>query len=93
MRLSDEEKTVIRNSILQADPEASVLLFGSRVNDAAKGGDIDLLCFSKIIDRPQKRALRRKLSDGLGGQRVDLLVEQDERKPFVKLILEEARPL
>ena len=93
MRLSEEEKRIIRESIHSVDPDAKVMLFGSRVNDQAKGGDIDLLCLSQKIDRPLHRRLRRKISDRLGGQRVDLLVKPDARSDFVRLVLEEAQIL
>ena len=47
LRLTTEEQNAIRKVIYEADPEAQVWLFGSRVNDQAKGGDIDLLILSK----------------------------------------------
>lgn len=93
MRLSEEEKRIIRESVHAVDPDAEVMLFGSRVNDQAKGGDIDLLCLSHKIDRPLHRRLRRKISDRLGGQRVDLLVKPDKRSAFVRLVLEDAQVL
>ena len=93
MRLSEEEKRIIRESIYSVDPDAEVMLFGSRVNDQAKGGDIDLLCLSQKIDRVNHRRIRRQISDRLGGQRVDLLVKPDTRSAFVRLVLEEAQAL
>ena len=47
MRLADNEQSAIREAICKVDSEAAVYLFGSRVDDAAKGGDIDLLVLSK----------------------------------------------
>ena len=44
MRLIQEEQGVICGSIHKVDPDARILLFGSRVDDQARGGgDIDLL--------------------------------------------------
>ncbi len=37
MRLAKEEQSAISDAILQADAEALIYLFGSRVDDAAKG--------------------------------------------------------
>lgn len=42
MRLTKQEVQIIKSAILQVDPEARIFLFGSRVDDQKKGGDIDL---------------------------------------------------
>ncbi len=90
MRLSNDQVRVIRKAILECDPDAEILLFGSRVDDAAKGGDIDVLCLSEKIDRKNRRLIRRKMSDRLEGQRVDLVVAADQSKPFVRMAMEDA---
>jgi uncharacterized protein len=57
---------------------ASVRLFGSRVDDSARGGDIDLLVStSEPVDRPALLAanLAARLQLALGDQRIDVLVE------------------
>ncbi|NOY68700.1 MAG: hypothetical protein GXP53_04315 [Deltaproteobacteria bacterium] len=46
MRLTEKEKTVILQALRRIDPGARVYLFGSRKDDNAKGGDIDLLISS-----------------------------------------------
>ena len=46
MRLTDQEKEAIVNSIKSIDKDAEVYLFGSRVNDSERGGDIDILILS-----------------------------------------------
>lgn len=93
MRLSPEQVRLIRDPILDYDPEANILLFGSRIDDAARGGDIDVLCVSNKIDRQKRRRLRREISDRLDGQKLDLLVVSDISKPFVRLVMQEAVPL
>jgi predicted nucleotidyltransferase len=93
MRLSPEQVHLIRGPILACDPEANLLLFGSRTDDAARGGDIDVLCLSDKISRQDRRRLRREISDRLDGQKVDLLVAADASKPFVRLVMQEAVPL
>ena len=44
MRLNEDQRTAIRNAVTRHfGPGATVLLFGSRVDDTKSGGDIDLL--------------------------------------------------
>jgi predicted nucleotidyltransferase len=93
MRLTAEQVRCIRDPILEEDPGAEILLFGSRADDNARGGDIDILCFSQTIDRRSKRRIRREISDRVGGQKVDLVVAKDASTPFVRLVMEEAVPL
>ena len=49
MRITMAEHQAIRQAITKVDPEASIYLFGSRANDNARGGDIDLLIISRKI--------------------------------------------
>jgi len=77
MRLTQQEQQVICNSINRVDPEARILLFGSRVDDLARGGDIDILCLSSEINRQQRRLIRREIGDRLAGQKIDLIVAAD----------------
>lgn len=93
MRLTPEQIRTIREPIVDLDPQAKVLLFGSRVDDQARGGDIDVLCLSDKMDWHQRRRLRRHISDRIDGQKVDLLVAADTSKPFVRMVLQEAVPL
>jgi predicted nucleotidyltransferase len=93
MRLTQQEQKVICDSINKVDPEARILLFGSRVDDLARGGDIDILCLSSEIDRQQRRLIRREMGDGLAGQKIDLIVASDSSRPFVRLVMAEAVPL
>ena len=37
MRILEEEKNVIVESIKQVDPQAEIYLFGSRIDDSKKG--------------------------------------------------------
>lgn len=58
-------------------PSATVRLFGSRADDSARGGDIDLLVESAtVIDHPTLVAARigALLQMALGDQRIDVLI-------------------
>ena len=65
MRLAHEELAAIHDAVHSADADAQVYLFGSRVDDNAKGGDIDLLVLSKKIHFDRARGYARVGSGSL----------------------------
>jgi predicted nucleotidyltransferase len=84
MRLEIQVRSAITNAIHRADPDAIVYLFGSRVDDAAKGVDIDLLVLSKKIKLMDKIDILAQLHQTLGERKIDLLVYPDTSKPFAR---------
>jgi predicted nucleotidyltransferase len=88
MRLSPQSQRIIRESVRQVfGPQARVRLFGSRLNDAARGGDIDLLVEldEPVNDRERKAlSLVARLQMRLGDQPIDVLVldPQTSRRPI-----------
>lgn len=93
MRLSEGERKSIKNIILELDPQANIYLFGSRVDDKKKGGDIDLLVISSLITDKNRREIKLKLYDAIGEQKIDLLIAADTKEPFVRIALEGGVPL
>jgi predicted nucleotidyltransferase len=90
MRLSLKEQLSIKQTIEQFDLKASVYLFGSRVDDEKRGGDIDLLVFSEYLGFSEQRKIKIKLYELIGEQKIDLIIAQNTSSPFVQLVLEEA---
>lgn len=86
MRLTEKEIKVIRKQVLQADPDAKIFLFGSRTNDDAKGGDIDLLIISDKIGFKEKIKIRLAIFNEIEEQRLDLVVKKDFNDTFIKVI-------
>ena len=85
MLLTSNTRQMIREIILQIDPDAKVFLFGSRTDDMAKGGDIDLLILSIIFTTRDLRKLKIHLEDRLGGQKIDLILSPPElTTPFTQ---------
>lgn len=78
MRLSERQRQVILSAVKEAlGEEAKVLLFGSRVDDKLKGGDIDLYVqLSEKVDRPALMiaTLQAKIIGQLGEQKIDVLL-------------------
>lgn len=85
MRLEPEQREAIVTTIRSYDPESAVYLFGSRVDDGARGGDIDLLVISRRITREQLIDVKLDLYDRLGEQKIDLLVTDAPRTAFERL--------
>jgi len=89
MRLADEEQSAIADIIYQADADALIYLFGSRVDDAAKGGDIDLLVLSKRINLMTKLQILAQLHQKLGERKIDIAVYSDTTRPFPRMVMQE----
>ncbi len=85
MRLSQREKEAIVSVIISFDRDAKIILFGSRADDAKKGGDIDLAVISEKIKPSDKADIRLRLYDLLGEQKIDLVLAENEAKPFIRL--------
>ncbi len=78
MRLTTEQVEIIKEEATRVfGPDVKVRLFGSRVDDRARGGDIDLLVASDTpIHEHRRKALRlvARLQMRLGDQPIDVLV-------------------
>ena len=90
MRLTAAEKQAIREEILRLDPAAEIHLFGSRTDDLARGGDIDLLVLSNHLTFRDLLRLRASILDRIGWQQLDLMIRRRDHlhEPFVAMALE-----
>lgn len=88
MRLAPQEQLAIRDTIHQADADAMIYLFGSRTDDTAKGGDIDLLVLSKTINLMAKLEILSKLHHRLGERKIDIAVYPDTTRPFPRMVMQ-----
>jgi predicted nucleotidyltransferase len=77
--LTAAEITAIREEIGRLDPKAEVYLYGSRADDAARGGDVDLLVVSETLGFRDVLRLRRRILDRIGWQQLDLLVRRRDQ--------------
>lgn len=87
MRLNNYQVEAIRSTVQSLDGEATVYLFGSRVDDSKRGGDIDLLIISHALTRNDQRTIKGRLFELLGEQKIDIIVAADDSDPFVKIAL------
>ena len=58
MRLNPEIANYLKKSIQESISGSTVYLFGSRVDDSARGGDIDLII---LTDEPADKRIFRKI--------------------------------
>ena len=99
MRLTDYEIQAIRRLARQVGGEQSrVRVFGSRLDDAARGVDIDLLLeLPEPVDNPALMAARlsAQVSRAMRGRKVDVLLSAPNlmRLPIHDIALKEGQLL
>ena len=88
MRISEEEQQAILNTITKFDQDAEVYLFGSRLDDAKKGGDIDILIASNVITKRMLGVLEDELFRQIDAQKLDfVLTDKEIRSAFARMVL------
>ncbi len=91
MRLSQEHIMILKSKLNSLASDAKLYLFGSRVDDTKKGGDIDLLIVSKTLAKKDLRLLRIDFFNNFGEQKLDIVLDDGSFKdPFVKYIYKKA---
>lgn len=90
MRITTKEhEAIVALTQRHFGKDARVMLFGSRVNVEAKGGDIDLLIIpnTKVtIENLVKQKITYKvaLADAIGDQKLDVLVQYPaDNRPII----------
>lgn len=78
MRLTDSQRHTIRQLVTdELGPGSTVKLFGSRLDDSARGGDIDLLVeVDAPVEHPAQLAARLsvRIMRAMHGRNVDVLL-------------------
>ncbi len=90
VRLKEKEISAIKETIECFDSDAEVWLYGSRTDDSKRGGDIDLLIFSQKLSFSDKLKIKVQLYKKIGEQKIDMIIAKDDKKPFVRIALENA---
>ena len=86
MRLKKSEIESIKTAVSKRDNASSVILFGSRVDDSKKGGDIDLLVLSETLTFRDKLDILTELHEKIGEQKIDLIIRKNTEDPFTRII-------
>jgi predicted nucleotidyltransferase len=99
VRLTEPQVAAIKQAVAEVlGAGARVWLFGSRADDGARGGDIDLLVRpDPAAGRPSlmdKVRLLGRLEEALGERRIDIVIEAPEdRRAIVQIAHETGIPL
>jgi uncharacterized protein len=89
VRITEIEKTAIIEAITRIDPEARIYLFGSRIDNDKKGGDLDILVYSQKITFGDKLKIKAAIFEKIDEQKIDFVIAKDEKDPFVKMVSEQ----
>jgi len=84
MRLSlSEIKLIVRETSRIFGDKSKVYLFGSRVDELQKGGDIDLYLIPEIKEDlyNHKVQLIQAITENLGDQKIDIIIQKDRKRP------------
>ena len=85
MRLRDSEIEAIKSVFNEVFKKGEIYLFGSRVDDKKKGGDIDLYLVVDTEDKfNKKRKFRAKLYKLIGERKIDVVFSEDENRLIEK---------
>ena len=87
LRLSKNIKEFIKKALLEIDPGSKVLLFGSKTDDQAKGGDIDILWLThEKIPGSKIREFKTRFYKEFGWQKIDIVnFTFQEKTPFKEI--------
>ena len=85
MRLLASDIKAIKQTFLEVFKQGNIFLFGSRVDDSLKGGDIDLYVVleptfnkSEVLDK--KINFLVKLKSLIGDQKIDVIISKDKNR-------------
>ena len=92
MRLYDQQRAFLNKRIKEQFPESKIYLFGSRIDDTQRGGDIDILLLSKEkLSLKEKWSIKREFCSKFGEQKMDIVnYSFDEESNFKELVLLDA---
>jgi predicted nucleotidyltransferase len=98
MRITSQQHETIIKTIREFIPDGKVILFGTRADDAAHGGDIDLMLeLPEPVDNPALMAARMAalVSRAMHGRKVDVLLSAPNlmRLPIHEIAFKEGQLL
>ena len=86
MRLDKKEISIIKFTFKEVFQNGDIYLFGSRIDDNKKGGDIDLYLVTKY-DFNKELEFRVLLQERLEDQKIDIIFSKDKNRDIEKVAL------
>jgi predicted nucleotidyltransferase len=82
MRLANNEIEAIKSSFTSVFGTGHIYLFGSRIDDTQKGGDIDLYIDTDYNDNIQTKKIEFlvELKSKIGEQKIDVVISKDKSR-------------
>jgi len=80
MRLDKHEIQSIKQTFIDVFENGCIYLFGSRVDDKRKGGDIDLFIESTNSNLINKIKFLAILKEKIGDQKIDVIISKDKSR-------------
>lgn len=88
MRIQPEERATIVSTITSFDKESEIYLFGARLEDTKRGGDIDVLVKSDVICRSMLGRIEDELFRKIDEQKIDfVLTRKNALNAFSRMVL------
>ena len=86
LRLTEYEIKAIKTAFTDIFGEGEIILFGSRVDPDARGGDIDLYLIPQNRENLRNKRINFliKLDLLIGERKVDVIVAKDQNRPIEK---------
>jgi hypothetical protein len=100
MRITEQQRSILKQTLLKYFGGSSLLkLFGSRVDDLGKGGDIDIYIEPEIVQPDAvveaKLCALVELHKLLGDQKIDLVINRNigKKLPIYEIAKQSGIPL
>ena len=90
MRLSEIEVNAIKQTYKEVFNSGDIYLFGSRIDDSKKGGDIDLYIDADNIENKLEKKIEFlvSLKQKIGDQKIDVVISKDKTRVIEKEALQ-----
>lgn len=95
MRIPKTQLAFLKQEVKKYAPEAKLYLFGSRLDDQKRGGDIDIMALTNtLLPLEQKWQIKINFYEKFGDQKLDLInFTLTDEDTFKKLVLLEGQEI